>query len=198
MKKKILFIFSGILAALIIAGVLCWYFLCVQIQGIYIQTLPIQVEYFVGEDFDTTGLHIVEKRRLEKFNREIPLSEVKISGFDSQEACERQEITVCYKGESANFFVKIKKLPEAQKAVIKIKLVPEDGYEIKTEYSLFEPLDIAHMRLLVTYSDQSTETIPVLKEYISGYDNRELAEDLEVRITYQNYFVRLYVDIVQP
>ena len=198
MKKRLFFIVGSVLAALIAAGVLCWYFLCVQLQGIFIETLPIKVEYYIGEDFNSTGLHITKKRRLENFNREVSLSDVKISGFDSQTPCERQEVVVTYKGESASFFVKINDLPEVQKAVIKIQLVPEEGYEIKTDYYLFEPLDISHMRLLVTYSDQSTEIIPVQKEYVSGYDNREHAENLEVRITYQGFFTRLYVNIVEP
>lgn len=121
-----------------VAGVLCRFFLCVQRVGIFLTTLPVKVSYYVGDELDLTGLQVTERKRLNDFNRQIPLSDVEISGFDSQTPCEQQEIVVTYKGESASFFVKINDLPEVQKAVIKIQLVPEEGYEIKTDYYLFE------------------------------------------------------------
>lgn len=196
-KKIIIGISCGVVAALIIAGVLTWYFLCAQIQGIFISTLPVKTSYYVGEELDTTGLGVMERKRIQSYNSEVELDDVEITGFDSSTPCERQEIVVSYSNFTASFFVEIKEIAPPQKSVIKIQLIAEEGYEIKTTYYVFEPLEIEHMRLLVTYSDYSTEVIPIEKEYVSGYDNREPAENLEVRFTYGNFFTRLYVTILQ-
>ena len=195
MKKKILISAACFLAALVAAGLLAWYFLCVQVQGIYAETLPLKTSYYVHEELDLTGLCVKEERRISKFNREIDADQLEISGFDSSAASDRQEIFVQYKKFKTSFFVSVKPLPEEQKSVIKIQLQAEEGYELKTEYRCFEPLEIAHMRLLVTYSDSSSELLPVLAEYVSGFDNREPAQHLEVRITYGGFFTKFYVNI---
>ena len=195
MKKKILISAACFLAALVAAGLLAWYFLCVQVQGIYAETLPLKTSYYVHEELDLTGLCVKEERRISKFNREIDADQLEISGFDSSAASDRQEIFVQYKNFKTSFFVSVKALPEEQKSVIKIQLQAEEGYELKTEYRCFEPLEIAHMRLLVTYSDSSSELLPVLAEYVSGFDNREPAQHLEVRITYGGFFTKFYVNI---
>ncbi len=195
MKKKILISAACFLAALVAAGLLAWYFLCVQVQGIYAETLPLKTSYYVHEELDLTGLCVKEERRISKFNREIDADQLEISGFDSSAASDRQEIFVQYKKFKTSFFVSVKPLPEEQKSVIKIQLQAEEGYELKTEYRCFEPLEIKHMRLLVTYSDSSAELLPVLAEYVSGFDNREPAQHLEVRITYGGFFTKFYVNI---
>ena len=195
MKKKILISAACFLAALVAAGLLAWYFLCVQVQGIYAETLPLKTSYYVHEELDLTGLCVKEERRISKFNREIDADQLEISGFDSSAASDRQEIFVQYKNFKTSFFVSVKPLPEEQKSVIKIQLQAEEGYELKTEYRCFEPLEIEHMRLLVTYSDSSAELLPVLAEYVSGFDNREPAQHLEVRITYGGFFTKFYVNI---
>lgn len=195
MKKKILISAACVLAALVAAGLLAWYFLCVQVQGIYAETLPLKTSYYVHEELDLTGLCVKEERRISKFNREIDADLLEISGFDSSSASDRQEIFVQYKNFKTSFFVSVKPLPEEQKSVIKIQLQAEEGYELKTEYRCFEPLEIGHMRLLVTYSDSSSELLPVLAEYVSGFDNREPAQHLEVRITYGGFFTKFYVNI---
>lgn len=195
MKKKILISAACVLAALVAAGLLAWYFLCVQVQGIYAETLPLKTSYYVHEELDLTGLCVKEERRISKFNREIDADQLEISGFDSSAASDRQEIFVQYKNFKTSFFVSVKPLPEEQKSVIKIQLQAEEGYELKTEYRCFEPLEIGHMRLLVTYSDSSAELLPVLAEYVSGFDNREPAQHLEVRITYGGFFTKFYVNI---
>lgn len=195
MKKKILISAACFLAALVAAGLLAWYFLCVQVQGIYAETLPLKTSYYVHEELDLTGLCVKEERRISKFNREIDADQLEISGFDSSAASDRQEIFVQYKKFKTSFFVSVKPLPEEQKSVIKIQLQAEEGYELKTEYRCFEPLEIKHMRLLVTYSDSSSELLPVLAEYVSGFDNREPAQHLEVRITYGGFFTKFYVNI---
>lgn len=195
MKKKILISAACVLAALVAAGLFAWYFLCVQVQGIYAETLPLKTSYYVHEELDLTGLCVKEERRISKFNREIDADQLEISGFDSSSASDRQEIFVQYKNFKTSFFVSVKPLPEEQKSVIKIQLQAEEGYELKTEYRCFEPLEIEHMRLLVTYSDSSSELLPVLAEYVSGFDNREPAQHLEVRITYGGFFTKFYVNI---
>ena len=195
MKKKILISAACVLAALVAAGLLAWYFLCIQVQGIYAETLPLKTSYYVHEELDLTGLCVKEERRISKFNREIDADQLEISGFDSSAASDRQEIFVQYKNFKTSFFVSVKPLPEEQKSVIKIQLQAEEGYELKTEYRCFEPLEIEHMRLLVTYSDSSSELLPVLAEYVSGFDNREPAQHLEVRITYGGFFTKFYVNI---
>ena len=69
---------------------------------------------------------------------------------------------------------------------------------MKTEYKVGEPLDLAHMYLLVTYSDGSTARIPVTPELVSGFDNRRVTtEPMRIKVTYGGLFTTYYINIVE-
>ena len=51
MKKKILISAACVLAALVAAGLSAWYFLCVQVQGIYAETLPLKTSFYICGGF---------------------------------------------------------------------------------------------------------------------------------------------------
>lgn len=166
-------------------------------EGISLISTPNDVTYFQYEPFDITGLRVQLDKKNDAFSKEIDLSEIKITGFDSSKVAKEQVITVSYKGYTTTFKVEIAPLPEEQASVIRLDIDMDDGYELKTVYEEFEPLDLTHMYLILTYSDGTRERIPVTKDMISGYDNREVTTTpLRVKVTYGNRFTTFNVSIV--
>ena len=78
------------------------------IKGIAISSLPKQIEYYVGEDFDPTGTRIQVIMGSQAETYFVGASELEFSGFDSSKAVEKQVITVTYKGFTTAFSVRIK------------------------------------------------------------------------------------------
>lgn len=150
------------------------------------------------KNIDLSGLLVKEEKRINKYNKLIDLGNLVITGFDSSVACEEQTVTVTYGKFSTSFTVTIKERPAPQKVVIGVKIQGKDGAELKTDYQLFEMLDVENIELVVTYNDMSTEIIPATHPdvKIEGYDWREPATNLEVRIIYQGFFDRMYVNII--
>lgn len=199
-KRKIIILsVLGVVVLLLVAGaVLAWYMLTQQITGIYINNLPSKCIYYVGEELQLDGLEVNAKKRTSSYNHSIDLEDLTISGFDSSVKCDAQQITVTYGKFTTKFVVVIQELPTVEKFVTGIELHGKDGAEIKTVYELYEDFEVDKLELLVSYSDGSTEYIPVTDEdvKIEGYDYRRPATDLEVTFTYKGRFTTLLVDVV--
>lgn len=194
-KILIIVIVAVLVVGLIAAGVVIG--IGMTDEGISLISTPNDVTYFQYDSFDITGLRVQLDKKNDAFSKEIDLADVAITGFDSTKVAKEQVITVSYKGFSTTFKVEIAPLPAEQASVVRIDLDMDDGYEMKTVYEEFEPLDLTHMYLILTYSDGTKERIPVTKDMISGYDNREVTTTpLRVKVTYGNRFTTFNVSIV--
>lgn len=208
MKKKLLILIFCITLLIVISFLLVLYFMCGQVVDFTITSLPNKTTYYVNDNFELNGISFMGYKRWSKYNIEISIDDVDIMGFDSSKVTNSQTIIVKYKKFTDQFNITIKDLPEANKIVSKLEVIPQEGYEIKTNYHLFEVLDVLHMRLKVYYTDGTNEILEIASMndgkvvlnpdiIISGYDNRELAKNLEVRIIYQSFYVSIYVNIVE-
>lgn len=197
-RKIAIIVVIAIVLLIAIVVVVAWYMFTQQTVAIYVDTLPVKTEYWVNEEFESNGLVVKQLKRIQNFNCEIPYEQLEITGFDSSVACEEQTVTVTYGKFSTSFTVTINERPAPQKVVIGVKIQGKDGAELKTDYQLFEMLDVENIELVVTYNDMSTEIIPATHPdvKIEGYDWREPATNLEVRIIYQGFFDRMYVNII--
>lgn len=194
-KALIIAIVAVVVVVLATAGVL--FSIGMTDEGISLISTPNDVIYYQYEPFEITGLRVQLDKKNDAFSKEIDLADVTITGFDSSKVAKEQVITVSYKGFSTTFKVEIAPLPAEQASVVRIDLDMDDGYEMKTVYEEFEPLDLTHMYLILTYSDGTKERIPVTKDMISGYDNREVTTTpLRVKVTYGNRFTTFNVSIV--
>ncbi len=199
-KRKIIIlsVLGAVLLFLVVGAVLAWYMLTQQTTGIYVDNLPSKGVYYVGEELQLDGLQVNEKKRISTFDKQISMDKLTITGFDSSVACEVQNVTATYGKFTTSFVVVILERPPQQKVVIGVKIQGKDGSELKKDYQLYEDFDVENIELVVTYNDMSTEIIPATHPdvKIEGYDWREPATNLEVRIIYQGFFDRMYVNII--
>ena len=65
-----------------------------------------------------------------------------------------------------------------------VKSITVSGDDYKSEYYTGEELDLTGLKITVTMSDETTETIPVTKEMVSGFD-RSTASNQTLTITYE-------------
>lgn len=199
-KRKIivLSVVGAVVLLLVVGAVLAWYMLTQQTTGIYVDNLPSKSVYYVGEELQLDGLQVNEKKRISTYDKTIATDKLTITGFDSSVACEVQNVTITYGKFTTSFVVVIKERPTVEKYVTSVKIQGKNGTEVKTVYQLYEPLDVDNMELLVTYSDGSTEVLPIDHPdvKVEGYDHRRPATDLEVTFTYKGRFTTLLVDVV--
>ena len=79
-----------------------------RIQSIGIATYPTKTNYYIGEDFDPTGLKIQVNTNSQANTYFVDWSKLTFSGFDSSSAVEEQVITVTYQGFTTSFKVCIR------------------------------------------------------------------------------------------
>ena len=154
-----------------------------MVTGIEIKSYPIQLEYWVGEELDTTGL------ALNVFYSDGTVREItegfSIHGFEAHSPGERL-VTVCYEGRDAHFSITVK-----DSAVSNVEMVSSPR---KTEYWVGEALDTNGLVLVVFYNDGSVEEITDGYE-ISGYDPFFVGQQT-ITVSYQGIstFFDIYVN----
>lgn len=194
-KKIIILAIAALVVVLVAAAIV--FGVGMTNKGITLVSYPNDLYYYQYEKLDLKGLRVQLDRQNDIFNKDLDISELTITGFDSSKVVKEQIVTVSYKGFSTTFKVEIQPLPEAQASVTRIDIDMDDGYELKTVYKEFEPMDLTHMYIIITYSDGTKERIPVTKDMIDGFDNREVTSTpLRVKVTYGNRFTTYNVTIV--
>lgn len=134
-----------------------------KVFSVAISTLPYKTEYYIGEQPDYTGFTVTTT-----YNDGTTFTEgadaCTFSGFDSEFAAEKQQITVNYKENTFVFDIAIKEPPRAFSPLSKIALVSLP----KTEYKVGDWLSVKDGVLLLEYSDGATRKIPL--DYLHIYD----------------------------
>ena len=156
-----------------------------EVVRIIVASKPNKTVYYVGEEFDPTGLRIqvVTNGQDETYFVDYN-EEMNIIGFDSSKSASSQVITVSYKGFSSMFVVEIKEEPKPAPTLEKIEV-----YGFKTTYSLTEwntyGPDVAGARIRCIYSDESVEEDIILKNsYIKGYQKLDAPGTTEITVKY--------------
>lgn len=71
---------------------------------------------------------------------------------------------------------------EKQKTVSKIEIIDGSFEEV---YAVDQKIDFAKAKILVTYTDRTTATIPVTQEMVSGFDTSVAGRTGTITVTYQ-------------
>ena len=71
---------------------------------------------------------------------------------------------------------------EKQKTVSKIEIIDGSFEEV---YAVDQKIDFAKAKILVTYTDRTTATIPVTQEMVSGFDTSVVGRTGTITVTYQ-------------
>lgn len=79
------------------------------LNSLEITNLPNKTNYIVGESFDLTGLVVMGN--YSDGTREVPITELTISGFDNSKPVSDQIVTIKVDGKTATFYVNIEAQP---------------------------------------------------------------------------------------
>lgn len=154
------------------------------VVGINVASKPNKDVYYIGEEFDPTGLKIqvvtnsFNETYFVEYNEDMTLT-----GFDSSVAGQ-QAIIVAYMDYTTVFVVEVKEEPTPVPTLEKIEV-----YDFITTYSLDEwntyGPDVAGARIRCIYSDESVEEDIILKKsYIRGYQRVDAPGTTEITVRY--------------
>ena len=153
------------LIAVIGFAAIVWGFSVVVIKRIDITAPPIKTDYFIGDQFDTTGLEVTSLRYSLRAT-EISASDYTVSGFDSQTAGEKT-ITVSHRRKTANFTVTVNPIVLERITV----MTPPDN---TTYFVRANTLDLDGLEVTATYNNGSTAVITNYE--VSGFDSQTAGE----------------------
>ena len=137
-----------------------------EVVGILINYYPDKRVYYIGEEFDPTGIRIQVRTNGQEYTRFVSdLSQLTFSGFDSSVVNDNLVITVWYEGWTATFDVIVKEEPAPDPVIesIEIKGLP---LEYKLDKWNTEGPDSLNAYFLLTYTDGKTEKVWIQPEWI--------------------------------
>ncbi|SDG20395.1 Listeria/Bacterioides repeat-containing protein [Fontibacillus panacisegetis] len=161
------------------------------ITGITVSDSVYKTEYKVGEPLDVTGLTL-DIAWSDGSNTVVPVTAEMVSGFNSSAAVESQILTITYGDYTATYTISIEALP-TEKVMTSIVL-NNSGY--KTSYWVGEALDVTGLSLIVNWSDDTTTTVPVTAEMVSGFNSSAPAANQTLTVNYEGFHVVYTVSIV--
>ena len=154
------------------------------VASIYVTT-PLKTEYIQGEKLDFTGATVIVNCN-DNTSYPIGLSEDMISGFDTNKVG-KQAVMVTFEGKTASFEVEV-----IAKEIIKTEITAP----IKVEYIEGQELDLTGASILVTYNDNTTETVSITKNMVSGYDKNKVGKQI-INVTYKNQAGTFEVNVIE-
>ena len=137
-----------------------------ELVSIAITTQPSKTEYICGQELDLSD-GILTATFDDGSKTTINLSSLEVSGFDTQ-TIGQQTIKLSYKGKEVSLSVKvIERVAES---------ITVDPLPTKTEYIKGEALDLAGGKLVITFNDNTTQTIDLSEANVSGFDSQNVSE----------------------
>ena len=160
-----------------------------EITSIEIKSGPVKAEYTKDyEDLDLTGAKITINYS-NNTSEEINITNDMVTGFDNTVLGENT-VTVTYKGKITTFKVNIVK-----REIVSIEL--KSG-PTKTEYiQNYENLDLTGAKIIIHYSDNTSEEINVINDMVTGFNNSMLGEQT-ITVTYSGKIVTFRINIIEP
>lgn len=147
------------------------------LQNIEVTTMPTKTVYNVGDTLDVSGGMLT--LYYDTHEETIPLTSDMVTGFDSSKAGPLK-LNVIYENFSTTFSVQVNR-----PVVVRSIHVPYDS-GMRTSYLVGDTLDLSTGALRVSYSDNSSKTVPLSDPdvTVTGFDSSKVAR-LELTITYQ-------------
>ena len=156
------------------------------LEGINIAMAPNKINYIVGEKLDTTGLKVMANY---SDNSSSAVTDYTMTGFNSNSAGQ-QVITVTYQGKTAIFHVtvrgKILTGVSIQSSPKKLEYVQGSG-----------ALDVTGGVVQLTYDVGGSQTIPITKEMVAGFNNKTLGNQ-SLTVTYEGFTASFTVTVIKP
>lgn len=192
-NKKVLIVLGIVLLAVVVAvsiGLLIYKVvdneMGKEMAYIDFSVYPTKRTYYVGEEFDPTGIKIQAMTKNGSSTYINNASKLEFSGFDSSEPCEKQWITVTYQGVSVQYDIAIIELPKPTPTLESIEV-----YDLKTEYSMENwnkyGVENGSARIRCIYSDGSVEDdIPLKYKYIYGVKGVSAPGTLDITVRYSD------------
>ena len=186
--KKIILISSIIAVAAIIIAVAVAMILSSIKQGkeirlISIASTPNDVNYYVGESADYTGLKVLVTQ-VNGDTYTVDASACTFTGFDTSKATEKQTVSVNYKNFIATFDITVEEFPTPKPKLVGISF---KTYPTKLEYNAGERFSHTGGMLLREYSDGSTVELSLVPSYVqeSFEAVRYTPGEHEITVTYR-------------
>lgn len=200
-KKNILIvvaILAGIIVVALVAGLTLINSLFKPlneygISHIMLYSLPDKTTYFVGDEFDPTGLKVqVITYGDKEEDYFVDHNGVKCTGFDSSAVNDNVTITVSYRGVTNTFTVKIVDVPNETPTAVDMQIENFKTTYTKTEWNTMGP-DVIGATIKCVYSDGSIgEAIPLQRKWIDGRNTTVNGPcTLDVTIIYNDKGTRL-------
>lgn len=124
----------------------------VELECIEIETLPYKLEYEVGEEIDTTGLHLVA------YYSDGTSASIS-NGFSCSptylDTPGEKTIRIAYQGKRANFSVKVNEV----QMPVSLSYIYVKSFPNKTTYTVGEKLDSTGLVVIAMFSDGSSSDI---------------------------------------
>ena len=156
----------------------------VVVLGLHVAINP-KLTYYVGEEFDPTGMRIqvITNEQYTSYFIDAPDDRLTITGFDSSAPVDEQVITVSFEDVSTTFTVKIKEMPSAKPVLESIEVL-----NLRNTYSVDRwnngGADLGGAKLKLNYTDGSSKEIDLIGDYVSPLPWADAPGTLEITITY--------------
>ena len=138
------------------------------IKSIMVSETP-KTKYNIGESANYDGL-VIEVRRNNNTVEYIKYTDnpylFEITGFDSSQKAETQQITIKYEDQYCTFHVSINEQVQPNATLVGISMAALP----KTEYKIGERLNVEGGLIRREYADGTTKTIILSKSNISGWE----------------------------
>ena len=161
-------------------------FVLISVSSISITSYPDKASYFVGEELDLTGL-AVEAYYSDDSTSSVEVTLDMVSGFDSS-VPGAQTLTVTYDGCTTTFEVNV-----TEPTVSSISIT---SYPDKTSYFVGDELDLTGLAVEAYYSDDSTSSVEVTLDMVSGFDS-SVPGVQTLTVTYSDCTATFDVEVVE-
>ncbi|MEE1245894.1 MAG: bacterial Ig-like domain-containing protein [Acutalibacteraceae bacterium] len=155
----------------------------VELVSVAVNTMPNKTGYYVGDDFDQTGLTLTATYN--NGSSEIISSGITCTGFSSTSAGSKT-ITATYGGKSTTFYVDI--------VALKLVSIAVKTNPTKVSYYAGESLDTTGLTLTGTYNNGTTDTITT--GYTCSDFSSETAGTKTVTVNYQGLTTTFNVTVL--
>lgn len=167
------------------------------IARITLYSLPETTTYYVGSEFDPSGLKVQVITNNTEYSYFADHTELTCSGFDSSAVAENQVITVSYKGFTTTFTVQIKE-PVSDNTPYLVSIEPKD---LKTTYTLEKwnanGPDYNGASLLLTYSDGKTESVWIQNSWATRREKMDAPGKAYITIEYMGKSIEVEFTITE-
>jgi len=152
-----------------------------ELKSIAIEA-PQKTQYKVGDKLDLTGGKVIITFT-DNCTETLPLAESMVSGFESNMQGS-YEVTLTYGGESISYAITVEH---------ELKSIAIEAPQ-KTQYKVGDKLDLTGGKVIITFTDNTTETLPLTESMVSGFSSL-VAGNVVVTATYMGQTITYTIEV---